>query len=85
MQSLNEVDSGMQSFDTEANAVIVNEKSRIVKIFLVKYKCLIIYLILIACICEFIYIMTTKLMSNEAFTKMVLQFAMRNNSVKRLE
>ena len=69
----------MESLDTEANAVITTEKSRIVKIFLVKYKCFLILAVLIVCICEYVFIMSTKIMSNEVFTKMVLQYVLNNN------
>lgn len=73
-----------------SDEVILNEKSRTVKIFLVKYKCILIGVLLIITILQFIYLSLKLFVDNENFLndmktlfslyKNITQFEMMNKT-----
>jgi hypothetical protein len=49
--------TNMQTFDAEINAQFANEKSRTVKICMLKHKCILMFTFLLLAFIQFVYIM----------------------------
>lgn len=80
---------------TEINEQIRTEKSRTVKIFLLKYKCILLFTFILLSFGQFLYIMSDKLSANSdlysnlsqmssSFSNFVSTFKMSKSNVTQL-
>jgi uncharacterized membrane protein YqjE len=58
----------------EADTQFQNERSRTVKIFLMKYKCILLLTFLLLALAQMVYIMLDKLVSDEQFMTQLFAF-----------
>jgi hypothetical protein len=66
-------------FDAEIDEQIETEKSRIVKIFMLKYKCILIFTFMLLCILQFAYIIAKLLLEDEEIKTILISLANAGN------
>ena len=82
----NESDGMLQKFDdfvTEnMEKGLGNEKSRLVKVMALKYKCVLIMTFLIITILQFIYIIVKEILKDDKLYELLSQFQTKNDTNK---
>jgi hypothetical protein len=64
----------LMSMDEQMNAQFANEKSRTVKVCMLKYKCVLLFTFLLLACLEFVYIMYKEIRNDSDFQETLIRF-----------